>query len=140
MEIWKHAVLSLIIAAVFYPAYGWNVLFIFAVGVLIDIDHYFWYIYKFKKFNLLECYKYYMKSMLSHDFREHYGILLVFHTIEFMLLMVIMSIYNKYALLFTIGLVGHYALDFIWHILVPKQVIINHSVISWVLKNIIQKV
>lgn len=140
METWKHALFSLILAAALYPAFRWKVLFVLIGGVLIDIDHYFWCIYKYKKFNLIACYRFYVNTNASRDFTQHLGLLHIFHTIEFLLLMSLLSLYYDFALLFVIGLIGHYALDLAWYMTVPKRVIANHSLISWVLKNRIQKV
>lgn len=135
-----HLFVLAIIAAFLYQIFGWKVIFTIAGGVLIDIDHYFWYIYKFRKFNIVDCYKYFLSSTEKDNFKINLGILLIFHTIEFLLIVAILSIYNEIILLFTIGLLSHYLLDLIWLYTVPKQLIANHSLISWIYKNKIQKV
>ena len=134
-----HLIVSAILAAVLYPVFQWKVLLIFVGGVLIDADHYLWYIYKYKKFNLVDSYKFYLKNMEINDFTNVYGILLVFHTIEFLFIMVLLSFYNKLALLFTLGLLTHYVLDIIFILHISKRFIANHSVIYWIYGNLIQK-
>ena len=134
-----HLVASAILAAVLYPIFQWNVLLIFVGGVLIDIDHYFWYIFKYKKFSLFSCYKHLAVEVEKNKWKDVIGALFIFHTIEFLLMIVLMSFYNKHALIFLTGLSVHYLLDFIWHCYLPKRLITNPSIISWIFKNKIQK-
>jgi len=135
MRPWQHFLFSLILAAILYPIFNWIVIFILASGVLIDIDHYFWCIYKFRNYNLSFCNKYFSSS----NVKDHIGCLHVFHTIEFLLISIIFSIYSQSALLFTAGLLFHYILDIIHRYKIAKSFISNPSIISWIIKNKIQK-
>jgi len=135
METWKHLSLSLILSIIFYPSYGWKALFIIMGGVLIDIDHYFWYAFKYRKFKLIECYRFYAVANASLDFKAHVGLLHVFHTIELLAIVILLSFYSEFALLFLIGLLGHYLLDLVWYVTIPKFVIADHSIIHWIIKN-----
>lgn len=139
MEAWKHLLFSSILAAAFYPVFNWKALLIFAGGFLIDIDHYFWYVQKYRKFNIYECYKFYRMEAEKNNFRNVVGLLLVFHTVEFFLLMAFFSFYTRFALAFTIGLSAHYLLDLVFLYIIPKRFIANHSIIYWIYKNKIQK-
>lgn len=131
-----HLIVSLIIAAVLYPFFSWASVFILVGGVLIDIDHYFWYVYKEKKFGLRECYKYFTSEAEKKQWKYVLGILLVFHTIEFLAFAVILSFYSKIVFAFTVGLLSHYILDALFLLTVSKRVIANHSIISWAVKKI----
>lgn len=135
-----HSIFSIILAVILYPIFGWKVELIVAGGVLIDVDHYLWYIYKYNNLNLLDCYRHYLNRMDRKGIMENIGILLLFHTIEFFLLMAILSLYVEEFFIFTIGLIAHYFLDLIYLYYVPKRFIANHSVISWIIANKIQKV
>lgn len=135
-----HLIVSLILSALLYPLFGWKVLLILISGVAIDIDHYFWYILKYKKVGLFSCYKHLTVGLEKNNWKDALGALFIFHTIEFLLIIVIASFYSEYALILLIGLSVHYLLDFIWHCYVPKRMITNPSIISWIFKNIIQKV
>jgi len=136
MKPWVHLLLSLILAVILYPIFNFGVIFIFIGGVLIDVDHYLWYVYKYKKFNLFDSYKFYNIK----NTKEHLGILLIFHTIEFLAAMIFLSFYFKSILIFTIGLLPHYLLDLIYFYKVYKRLIVNHSILSWIIKNKIKKV
>ena len=129
-----------ILAAALYPFFSWNILIIFAGGVLIDIDHYLWYVYKFKKISLFECYDYFIDGMRKDRINKNLGILLIFHTIEFIAMMLALSFFNELALIFTIGLLSHYLLDGIFLYRTAKRLIANPSIIGWIVKSKIQKV
>ena len=140
MRTWVHAVASLILAGIFYPVFGLKALLILIGGILIDIDHYFWYAYKYKKLSLLDCYNHFSEQIKRNDFSENYGILIIFHTVEFFLIAIALSFYSKLMLVFLIGLLSHYVLDLIFLYTVPKRLIVNHSIVSWVIKNISRKI
>ena len=134
METWFHAVASLAIGAVLYPIFGWEAAAVFVGGVMIDFDHYIWYVYNLRKYNPFECYKYFIKDLEKNDWQDVQGTVLLFHTIEFFLICIILSFFNTIAMLFTVGLIGHYLLDLIWHLRVSKRVILDHSLIHWIFK------
>jgi len=134
-----HFLVSIFIVMLLYPIFNWQVLMIFVGGVLIDIDHYLLYIYRFRKFSLRGCYRYHHIKVKKNNHKDVFGALLIFHTIEFLLLSVFLSIYSTLALMFTIGLLGHYTLDVIERYKLEKSFITNPSLISWIIKNKIQK-
>ena len=136
----SHLMFSSILAILLYPLYNWKVLFVLAGGFLIDIDHYLWYIYRYKKFNLIDSYRFYMKNIEVNDFTNVMGILLIFHSVEFLLVMIILSFYNEYVFIFTIGVILHYLLDLIFLFIYTRRFIVNHSIIWWIIKEKIQKV
>ena len=135
-----HFLSALILAVILYPTFEWKVLLIFIGGFLIDIDHYLWYAYKYKKLDLHDCYTHYAVDSYKNNFKDVRGDLLIFHTIEFLLMMVILSFYTELALMFTVGLLLHYLLDLGWYYFIPKQFIANHSIMYWIVKNKFQKI
>lgn len=135
-----HLALSSVLAAALYPVFGWKVLFIFVGGVLIDVDHYFWYVYKHKNLSLIDCYRHYIFQMEKNNQKENLGILLIFHTIEFLLATWALSFYFKPVSIFAIGLLSHYILDLLFLYFAVKHFVAEHSVIRWIYRNWIQKV
>jgi|TARA_B100001964_G_C14136553_1_gene555425 hypothetical protein len=133
-----HLLVSLILAAILYPVFNWKALFILVGGVLIDIDHYLWYIYKYKKLSLFDSYKHFIINVKKGNFDKDFGALLIFHSIEFLAALVVLSFYNEFVLALTIGLLMHNLLDLIWTYFVPKRFIITYSIIYWLTKNKIQ--
>ncbi len=134
-----HLLVSFILALVFYPMFGWKAVFILAGGILIDLDHYLWCIFRHKNLSLLDCYKYFIDGFDKERVKKNIGILLVFHTIEFLLIVGIISFFSQTALLFAVGILSHYLLDLIWLYSVPKQLIANHSIILWLIQNTSKK-
>ena len=139
MRTWVHILVSSILVLMLFPKFKWTSLIIFIGGILIDVDHYLWYIYKYKNWSLIECYKHYSNQMEIKNYDKNFGILLVFHTIEFLLIIIALSFLNKFALIFTIGLLSHYIFDLIFLYTGPKRFIANHSIVHWIFKNKIQK-
>ena len=134
-----HLLVSSILAILFYPIFNWGVLFILVGGVLIDIDHYFWCIFKQKNLNFLVCYKFHSVENKKNNYKEITGDTLIFHTIEFLIASIILSFYFKFMLIFTIGILSHYFLDILNYYFFMKRFVLNHSIISWLYKNKIQK-
>lgn len=132
-----HLIVSAILAAIFYPDFGLNVFWIFVGGVVVDIDHYFWYFYKEKKYSLFGCYDYFMGGSLSERTNKVRGCLLVFHTIEFVIILAFMMVVNPIAMMIMIGLLPHYIMDLINYYMVAGRFIANHSITRWVLQDAI---
>lgn len=130
-----HLGFSILLAALFFPIFGWNSLLILVGGVLIDADHYIYYVFKFKKFNPFECNKYFTEDSKKSDYHMFDGLMLVFHTLEFLIVMIVLSFYSKLALALTIGIASHHLLDFIWLYFFLKRFILNHSLIWWLIKS-----
>jgi|TARA_B100002003_G_C13946375_1_gene459035 hypothetical protein len=136
MKIITHILASLILAIILYPVFDWKAIFIFAGGVLIDIDHYLWYIFKYKKFNFFDCYRYCLDMMKKPHCHESIGTLLIFHSIELIMLIVFLSFYSEIVLAITIGILIHFLMDMIFLYVAYKRIIItNYSLILWIIKN-----
>ena len=140
MKTWVHLLTSIIIAILFYPIYNWKVALIIVGGVLIDVDHYLWWVCQHREISLIKSYKFFIRNIEVNDFSNVYGILLIFHTIEFFLIMVVLSYYSIYAFMFTTGLMSHYVLDAIFTAYMAKRIVANHSLAYWLYKKRIQKV
>ncbi|MBI2657432.1 hypothetical protein HYX08_01925 [Candidatus Woesearchaeota archaeon] len=134
-----HFIASLALAALLYPVLGWKAMLIFAGGVLIDIDHYLWYVYKYRKIGFFKAYRFFSKNTDARDFSNFEGILLLFHTVEFLLVSVVLSFYSRLALAFTAGLILHYGLDTIYLYRIAGRFIVNHSLIHWIYSSHIKK-
>ena len=134
MKFSVHLGFSILLAALFFPVFGWNSLLILAGGVLVDADHYIYYVFRFKKFNPFQCNKYFTEDGKNSDYHVFDGLVLVFHTLEFLILMIVLSFYSKLALALTVGIIGHYLLDFIMFYFFIKRSILNYSIIWWIIK------
>ncbi|OIO62625.1 hypothetical protein COY26_02580 [Candidatus Woesearchaeota archaeon CG_4_10_14_0_2_um_filter_33_10] len=95
--------MGLIVSSALYPIYGINVLIIFFTNILLDVDHYILYIFKFKSFDIVKAHNYF--------FNEEKSFLLFFHTVEFLLVLLILSLSFKLVFFVLIGVVIHLLLD-----------------------------
>ncbi|MBU3941503.1 MAG: hypothetical protein KKF74_01170, partial [Nanoarchaeota archaeon] len=62
MLIKYHFLFGLIISLLLYPVYGLNVLIIFFANILLDVDHYILYIFKFKSFDMVKAHNYFFNE------------------------------------------------------------------------------
>lgn len=100
-----HILLGLCVSLIllFYASPFYALLF-FLASVFIDVDHYFWYVGKKKDFSLRNAY-YFLKS------KKNLRTLMLFHTIEFHILILGIGIfYSPFLFLFG-GMLFHSLVD-----------------------------
>ncbi|MAG50330.1 hypothetical protein CL621_01655 [archaeon] len=125
-----HIVLGLLFSLFLYPLFGFYVIIIFLSSFLIDVDHVLWYFIKYKKWdNLKEIYNYYTDDEKIRD------ILNVFHTIEFLILLIVLAIFFKIFRFVLIGVGFHYLLDIIYMVSHKKYGRRAISLINWLKRN-----
>lgn len=127
MYVKDHFIVSVILGILLFPIFKWNVLLILVGGVLIDIDHYLLYYMKFKKFDLIRGYKYFKKDC----WKELINSLSIFHTVEVLILMIILSLYYRIIILILIGMVSHLIMDAIYEYNVAGRLVKCPSFIYW---------
>jgi hypothetical protein len=106
-----HAVLGFIFALFIYlifPITLFEAGVIIFASIFIDFDHYMWYVKRYKDFNLKRAY-YRIKEHQKHNKKT----LMIFHTIEFLILTAIFGIFFNIFFFFFIGMLFHSILDFI---------------------------
>ena len=122
----KHIILGIILAgAIFFlfPSVGIiNATIIFLASFLIDVDHYFYYIYKTKNLSPIKAYKWFTKNVKKHRAlskeqkqKIHFGTM-TFHGIEMLILLFTLGFFVSnifYFILigFTIHLISDLALE-----------------------------
>ncbi len=125
MLIKYHFLFGLIVSLLLYPVYGINILIIFFTNLLLDVDHYILYIFKFKSFSIIKAHDYF--------FNEEKPFLLFFHTVEFLLALLFFSFYFRLAFFALVGLVIHLLLD-IYEEMREKHIGRFPSIIWWYLR------
>ncbi len=101
----QHAIVGIIAALIFYPFFGTDVIFLAAAAVLIDVDHYFIYIYRKKSFNVKDAYWFFRNVK---DGSPYYPI---FHMAEIIALEAVFVYFYPIFLPIVIGQVIHVAQD-----------------------------
>ncbi|MEW6062892.1 MAG: hypothetical protein AB1571_00785 [Nanoarchaeota archaeon] len=93
-----HVITSLILAVILYPWFGLYSIAIFLVGFLMDIDHYFEYVVRTRDLSPVRaCKEYYECAKRARKLKKAIKVdmLHVFHTVEFLVVIAILSVYSK---------------------------------------------
>ncbi len=110
------ALLSLILL-LFFPQIGWiGASVIFASSILIDVDHYMYYVFKKKDFSLPRAYRYFVNLRniyLRGSLNRYQHPVMLFHGIEFCILLILLSYIHIFFFWILIGFLIHLALDFL---------------------------
>ena len=104
---------ALIILFLFPEIGAYGLLIIFLSSVLIDADHYLYYVYKTRDFNLSNAVDFYlkMKNEQKSSKKSAKEPLMIFHTAEFWLLLFILSFFNEVFAYVLAGILIHVFLD-----------------------------
>jgi len=107
----------------------WGLLIIFLSSFLIDIDHYFYYIYKKGDFSLVRAYKWYIKNahkfyFLSKEKRKQiYLGFYIFHGIEPLIILFFLGLYvSQFFNFVLIGFLFHLSTDLISEIILKQRI------------------
>jgi len=123
------AILSFLIVLIF-PSFGLQgFLIIFFSSFLIDIDHFFYYIYKKKKLNPLRAYNWYkenckkFKRLSRKQRKKVHGGNFLFHGIEFLILLFFFGVFiSKFFFFIFLGFFLHLFLDLFSEIHFRKRI------------------
>jgi len=89
----------------------WQIILFFIMAFFIDVDHYLLYLFTKKDFSIRNAYIYFKFYKKSEKVKEK---LFIFHTIEFLILLVIMTIILEQILFpMLLGFMVHKTLDVI---------------------------
>ena len=113
MKLSQHLVVTGIASAAIMPWYGGESIALFAAGsVLIDVDHYLFYVVRTKRFDVRGMFRYFDALQ---DFERHipYVGLCLFHTIDFFLIVALGAFYYPILLPLLAGLLFHFVVDLI---------------------------
>jgi hypothetical protein len=106
MDVHHHILVSAMIAAILFPFTGWFSLLALVGGVLVDVDHYIWFITNKKDFSLVHAYKF-----MKHEYTGDSYMTLVFHNIEFWVICITCAIFWPLYWPFVFGLKAHMIMD-----------------------------
>lgn len=104
---------------------------IFASLFLIDIDHWFVYLFKKRDFNPVNAYRWFLSFQ---KLKKKPKFLCIFHTIEFFILMILLSLKYQIFQFILIGALFHLCLDITDSIIrkeYKKEVSLIYSIIKW---------
>jgi hypothetical protein len=138
MDLKYHFLACTILALILFPFYSYYSLLILIFGFFIDLDHYLSDVIRTNNLSLIESYRMHMNRNLEIKDQLH-----IFHTIEFIVLFILLTIVsnNFYLIFIGIGLVLHLILDEIYILYLIKKNIERKqtrasSLIFWAKRNL----
>jgi len=126
-----HAIIGLIFSILIYFVFHIPVFYaalIFLASILIDFDHYLWYVLKNKDYSLNHAYYFFKEKRkkfekLSGKEKKTYKMpYLIFHVLEFWIVLFLLSYLNKIFLFILLGIGIHMILDYV-EIIYKKSVV-----------------
>lgn len=131
MTLREHIKYSAIPCGILVPFLGYKVIWFLLGSILIDADHYITYVLRFKDFNVARMFKYYHEDL----FKEiNPYVLNIFHTVEFLIVLLILSFYSSVFLLMLMGLVFHLLLDSIHLYKIGRLSARAHSIVEYLVR------
>ena len=119
MNIKGHFLIGLILSLILLPFFGTNSFIIIISSILLDIDHIFNYALNHNSINIKKAINHHKNLCGKHA-------LSIFHTIEFIILLGILSSFSETILLLFIGAIAHLITDyydwFIWFSLYSQRI------------------
>lgn len=110
MKLKSHILQGVVLSPIVYYLTDIKSAVIFLLSfIFIDIDHYFLYIYRFRKFIAKGMFKYF--DEVSENYREGMCEICVFHTVEVFLLLFISGYWRKEFWVVLIGFFTHQIFD-----------------------------
>jgi len=124
--------LFIILLGIFTPLPLLALFIILASSILIDVDHWFAYVKEKKNYSVSAAYRWCVNNAQEHK-KEKKQFLCIFHTVEFMALMFILSFFSNIIFYITIGFSFHLLIDVIDSI-IQKEMRKGLSIIYFMLK------
>lgn len=107
-----------------------NSFLFFLASVFIDVDHNIFYVYRKKDWNFKNAYRFYKKLPLKHKPVVH-----IFHTIEFIILILVLSyLWSSFIFIF-LGIVLHSIIDIIIMLYEKRIIGREFSLLRYLLTN-----
>ncbi|MBU1946857.1 MAG: hypothetical protein KKC54_07880 [Nanoarchaeota archaeon] len=126
-----HLIVSLILAAILFPFVGINSMIIIVGGVLIDLDHVIYYWIKFKDLNFKNAYNYCKNIAQTEEFKKKKKVFMVFHSVEFIAMIIILSFYYPFLWMLVVGIIVHLIMDIIYELSTFKTMVKSLSLIAY---------
>ncbi len=107
MTLTQHTKLTGVAALLLFPFWNGTQLFWFAVGsILIDIDHYIFYVLRCRRFDIRGMFRYF-DDLQEIQKSIPYAGLCIFHTLDFFVLIGLLALYRPFFFYLLAGLLFH---------------------------------
>ena len=126
--------LFIILLGIFTPLSPLALFLILASSILIDVDHWMVYVKEKKDFSIRRAYRWIIDNAEKHK-KQGKTFLCIFHTIEFFIIMFILSFYSDIIFYITVGCSFHFLLDLIYSYLYKGESRKPLSIIAHLINN-----
>ena len=130
-----HFLTALISSVFLFPFIQFKILIFIAAAVLIDIDHYFLYVYLKKDFSLKKAYSFFMEKrrifLKTGKFNKRES-LCIFHTIEFLIFLAVLIPLNSFFQIAMLGYSLHMIQDITAQIVTKTLYTRNFSIVGYI--------
>lgn len=131
----EHLIASLIVSLLAYPIFEMFSFLIILTGVFVDVDHYLLYVYKFRSLDLKKAFDFHISLKEVKKGEKQITYIYVFHSFEFMLLLLLLSFYSIIFVMLFLGVILHVIMDWIYDYKHPnKKIVKAYCVLLWLLK------
>jgi hypothetical protein len=114
MTLTQHTALTAVAAAALAPLLDGESIALFAAGsILIDIDHYFLYIQRTRRFDIRVMFRYFAELQPIEATIPYVG-LCIFHTFDFFLLVALLSYFQPFFIPLLAGFIFHFIFDILY--------------------------
>ena len=111
MTLTQHTALTAVAALALAPLYDAGSIALFAAGsILIDVDHYFLYIQRTRRFDIRGMFRYFAELQPIETTIPYVG-LCIFHTFDFFLLVALLSYFQPFFIPLLAGFIFHFIFD-----------------------------
>jgi len=129
-----HIIFGLFFSVLVYLIFSitlFQTILIFLSSFLIDFDHYLWAANRTKSLKLKKNYNHFKKICNGN----HKPIMAVFHTVEFIILVLILSFFYNPFLFILIGMLFHSIIDIVYFIIGGKFRVREFSLIKYLISD-----
>ena len=111
MTLTRHMALTAVAAVALAPLFEGESIALFAAGsIFIDVDHYFLYIQRTRRFDIRGMFRYYAGLQPIQETIPYVG-LCIFHTFDFFLLVALLSYFKPFFIPLLAGFIFHFIID-----------------------------
>ena len=119
MNVVLHLFIGLILSLALFPFFRFYSLIVLIPSVLLDLDHFINYLFNYKNINIKKTIKHHENLCGKHALN-------IFHTIDFIIILAILSFFSKIIFLIFIGTAVHLIFDyldwFVWFSLYSQRI------------------
>ena len=98
----RHFISTTILSVALFPLIKYRILWVLISGIFIDIDHYLWYVIRYNDWNIKHAVKHFESDGNVDD-----PSIFIFHTMEFIVIIFILSLFYNEFFYILIGAVFH---------------------------------